>query len=499
MPRRGVLSLLLIASGALAIGSWVVTTWSARAPDVGAPAPTGYIERLVDHPGRLRFTGTGAYEPAGLLAYRWSEEDLDHEWQRYVDGDMVTLRSPPLPFHHLREIDSISIQVGEIGEFARFALHWNDTATLSGPALYKKRREVTTLDEGPSGTFVIRGENLLDAASPADGGTVPRYLFLRFPLSDDGRITFRSVGVLGSAARLASTGYGRTRRDVRGEIRDALFTPTPGTITYRTTLGEDADLLFGVHSEDPRAVVTYTVTVEDPDGRSAVQFRETVASDGVWQDFRVGLFNNQAGTYVVTLTADSDREGNTVFWPNPMIRSTLSNLDQGFDYTFSIDAFGIAGRDVKQDKIHSDDLNARILPWIEAHADDRFYLYIHSVDTHRPFAPPELPPHLRSEVADDAALYDAEIYFNDQQIRRLYELLEQKAIARDTLVIVTADHGESLGERGQNGHGNSVYQGEDDGASARTVFITKFTYPDHLEAPAFSQAEMYGVVEEQRV
>ena len=277
MPRRGVLSLLLIASGALAIGSWVVTTWSARAPDVGAPAPTGDIERLVDHPGRLRFTGTGAYEPAGLLAYRWSEEDLDHEWQRYV-------------------------------------------------------------------------------------------------------------------------------------VRDALFTPTPGTITYRTTLGEGADLLFGVHSEDPRAVVTYTVTVEDPDGRSAVQFRETVASDGVWQDFRVGLFNNQAGTYVVTLTADSDREGNTVFWSNPMIRSTLSNLDQGFDYTFSIDAFGIAGRDVKQDKIHSDDLNVRILPWIEAHADDRFYLYIHSVDTHRPFAPPELPPHLRSDVADDAALYDAEIY-----------------------------------------------------------------------------------------
>ena len=74
-------------------------------------------------------------------------------------------------------------------------------------------------------------------------------------------------------------------------------------------------------------------------------------------------------------------------------------------------------------------------------------------------------------------------------------MLEQKAIARDTLVIVTADHGESLGEREQNGHGNSVYQGEDNGASARTVFITKFTYPDHLEAPAFSQAEMYGVVE----
>ena len=231
-----------------------------------------------------------------------------------------------------------------------------------------------------------------------------------------------------------------------------------------------------------------------------------------------------------------------------LFSSTLSNLDQGFDYTFSIDAFGIAGRDVKQDKIHSDDLNARILPWIEAHADDRFYLYIHSVDAHRPFAPPELPPHLRSDVADNAALYDAEIYFNDQQIRRLYELLEKKAIARDTLVIVTADHGESLGERGHNGHGNSVYQeeshipvimvhpgslaagiseravhlvdlmptiltyaevpfdrdtaqgvsvlgGEDDDAPARTVFITKFTYPYHLEDPAFSQTETYGVVE----
>ena len=101
------------------------------------------------------------------------------------------------------------------------------------------------------------------------------------------------------------------------------------------------------------------------------------------------------------------------------------------------------------------------MPWIEAHADDRFYLFIHSLDAHRPFAPPELPPHLRSDVADDSTLYDAEIYFNDQQIRRLYAVLEQKAIARDTLLIVTADHGD----------------------------------PDHLEDPMFNQAEMYGVVE----
>ena len=659
MSRPKLLFLLLIASSVLAIGSWAVTSWRIRTTDIVSSARTGHIERFVDNPGKLHFEAPDRDEPETLPAYYWSHDDMENEWQRRVDGDTVTLRSPRLDFDRFQQIDSIAIQVDEVTELTRFALLWSEAATLSGSALSRNRREVTVLDEGPPNTFVIRGTNIPDLDFRDAGDTArPRYFFLRFPLDEGGRLRFRSVGILSGAARLASTAYGQTRRSVQGEFRDTLYARTPGTITYRTTLSANADLLFGVHSLDPGAAVTYTVVLEGFDGRSAVMFQETLTDGGVWEDFRVDLSQDREGEHVVTLSAESDRTGNTVFWANPMIRSrsdrdtkpnvilyvvdalradhlglygypkqtspfldelgkkglvfehgyaastwtkpsvttlvtslypqthgvgqrsftdvlpdsvdtlqdylrlngymtasfsanpfssTLSNLDQGFDYTFSIDSFAVPNRDAEQNKIHSDALNDTILPWIQAHADDRFYLYIHSVDPHRPFTPPGSPQHLRDGTGD-IALYDSENYFNDQQIKRLYELLEEQGIARDTLLIITADHGESLGEHGQSGHGSSVYQEQshvplimvqpgslppgisdrpvqlvdlmptileycdvpfdratlqgvnvlgdyDEPGTERAVFLTKFTYPDHMEDPAFNQSETYGVVQ----
>lgn len=146
------------------------------------------------------------------------------------------------------------------------------------------------------------------------------------------------------------------------------------------------------------------------------------------------------------------------FTANPLA-STLSNLDQGFDETFTPNSFHIRNRKAKKDKIHSDDLNAEILPWLEAHARDRFMLYIHTVDPHVPFAAPETPPDLVGK-GSDIDRYDAEIRFNDGQIERLWEKLVELGVAEDTLLIVTADHGEAFGEHGTTGHGTSVYQEE---------------------------------------
>jgi arylsulfatase A-like enzyme len=59
------------------------------------------------------------------------------------------------------------------------------------------------------------------------------------------------------------------------------------------------------------------------------------------------------------------------------------------------------------------------------------------------------------------ALYDAGVLYVDAQVGRIHDALERLGLLDRTLVIVTSDHGETLGERGQMGHGllyNSVLE-----------------------------------------
>ncbi len=52
------------------------------------------------------------------------------------------------------------------------------------------------------------------------------------------------------------------------------------------------------------------------------------------------------------------------------------------------------------------------------------------------------------------AYYDAAIAYTDRLLTRILDLLEETGLGRRTIVVVTSDHGESLGERGLLGHGN---------------------------------------------
>jgi arylsulfatase A-like enzyme len=59
------------------------------------------------------------------------------------------------------------------------------------------------------------------------------------------------------------------------------------------------------------------------------------------------------------------------------------------------------------------------------------------------------------------ALYDAGLLYVDAQVARIYDALARRGLLDRTIVIVTSDHGETLGERGQMGHGwlyNSVLE-----------------------------------------
>jgi arylsulfatase A-like enzyme len=56
------------------------------------------------------------------------------------------------------------------------------------------------------------------------------------------------------------------------------------------------------------------------------------------------------------------------------------------------------------------------------------------------------------------ALYDAEILYMDEQIGRLLKGLRSAGLYDDSWILVTADHGELLGEHGQMGHGNHLFE-----------------------------------------
>jgi choline-sulfatase len=97
---------------------------------------------------------------------------------------------------------------------------------------------------------------------------------------------------------------------------------------------------------------------------------------------------------------------------------------------------------------------ARFLEWFQRWDHDRakpFFTWVHFFDPHQPYRP----------SATDRLLavspYDAEIAGVDRQIGRIVDTLRTRGILENTLLIVTADHGESLGEHGEMTHAIFVY------------------------------------------
>jgi len=96
----------------------------------------------------------------------------------------------------------------------------------------------------------------------------------------------------------------------------------------------------------------------------------------------------------------------------------------------------------------------RALGWLRQRpAAAPFFLWVHLYDAHAPYAPPE--PFATRHAGRP---YDGEIAGVDAQVMRLLQLLDERGLAARTLVAVTADHGESLGEHGEPTHGLFVYE-----------------------------------------
>ena len=96
----------------------------------------------------------------------------------------------------------------------------------------------------------------------------------------------------------------------------------------------------------------------------------------------------------------------------------------------------------------------RALAWLRQVGHEQFMCWVHFFDPHTPY---EAPP---SYVSKTSHPYDAEVAFADANVGRLVDWLRADSLLAKTLIVVVADHGESLGEHGYEWHSLLVYEAE---------------------------------------
>jgi choline-sulfatase len=92
--------------------------------------------------------------------------------------------------------------------------------------------------------------------------------------------------------------------------------------------------------------------------------------------------------------------------------------------------------------------------WIAAHKEQPAFVFIHLFDLHAPYKLHQAPGSALPETVG----YDAEIGYVDQILGRFKQTLEQNGWWQRSLVVLLADHGESLGEHGESSHGYFAYE-----------------------------------------
>jgi len=129
----------------------------------------------------------------------------------------------------------------------------------------------------------------------------------------------------------------------------------------------------------------------------------------------------------------------------------------------------------------------RALQWLAGkRAGERFFLWLHLYDPHLPTRAPEVlrrqfeyathkatqayaddvvarRPSVKGAYRSPGALagrhadYEAEVRFADRELERMFDAMRRSGQLRESLFIVTSDHGEGLGDHGYDGHGPFLY------------------------------------------
>jgi len=181
---------------------------------------------------------------------------------------------------------------------------------------------------------------------------------------------------------------------------------------------------------------------------------------------------------VLTLAEMLKSEGyaTAAFVSNPNVLPEFG-FERGFDTYVDIDSVQ-RGSDAAQ-------VTAAVLAYLDDPGQDAVgphFLYVHTIDPHAPYAPPEpyaerfagRPPGLSSPLPDDGQpplsipletrraaavnLYDGEIAYADHEFGRFLGALRERGLYDDALVVLLSDHGEEFWDHGLVQHGVTLFE-----------------------------------------
>jgi arylsulfatase A-like enzyme/Flp pilus assembly protein TadD len=130
-----------------------------------------------------------------------------------------------------------------------------------------------------------------------------------------------------------------------------------------------------------------------------------------------------------------------------------SGIAEGFDfYEDSIESRQTAEA-IGRVQRPGDQTEKLLESWIEKQAGARLFAFLHIYEPHAPYEPPE---PFRTRYA--AHPYDGEIATADAIVGRFLDFLKAKKLYDPGLVIFLSDHGEGLGDHGEDEHGLLLYR-----------------------------------------
>lgn len=145
----------------------------------------------------------------------------------------------------------------------------------------------------------------------------------------------------------------------------------------------------------------------------------------------------------------------------------IQGLEKGFDIFNDVGSVG------------ADKITQTAISWMEKNHQNKFFLWLHYFDTHGPYKPPSpynhifvnnselnkrhipistgmhncfraIPTYIAEDNITDVdyyiSQYDSEIRFTDEQIGVLLRKIKELNLDRKSIIVITADHGELLGE-----------------------------------------------------
>jgi arylsulfatase A-like enzyme len=132
-------------------------------------------------------------------------------------------------------------------------------------------------------------------------------------------------------------------------------------------------------------------------------------------------------------------------------------LDQGFD-TYDDDITQQNAKFLMYNERKADEITHSANTWLKEHRDDRFFLFLHYFDPHADY---NLHEQFRFTSgwgqSSQIDKYDSEIAYTDYHIGKVIDVLKELNLYDSTLLIITSDHGEGLGQHSENSHGFFIY------------------------------------------